>query len=149
MDFVTMVISLLNFVLLIRIYAMIEPFNKEKKPVKKKKETYNNENYLHTLEFNTKLDGIIVPLLGRYSNEDIIKQSILKLKNDENLSGISENILAKYINDTLLNYRNPYINTDNNIDDVQIDEEVDYKTWFPESNSNMRNIDSALNNFYK
>lgn len=72
-------------------------------------EEFDHDEYLHSLEFNTKLDNMIVPLLGKESNNEIVKTVLLRIyKEDPKTDKITGKKLEDYVRDILRNYNNPY-----------------------------------------
>lgn len=129
------------------------------------KEKIDN-NYINSLEFNTLLDDMIRPLLGKYSNQEIAKSIVHTLTSNNTLKkyNISPNIMKDYILDLLLNYNNNYTSTlevdlerhnpstDYNKNFMDIDELYTKKSVSgSSSNSNINevNLSNTLNNFYK
>ena len=118
----------------------------------KNKEQIDPIEYLHSLEFNTFLDDSIIPLLGKYSNEEIVTKVFNKVHvHKQPVHAISSDKLREYITDVLSNYHNSYkedITTFNNVfTDDGIYEVVDNRHIIEQVNST--NIDSVLNNFYR
>lgn len=111
--------------------------------------------YLHSLEFNTHLDGMIQPLLGSYNNEDIIAKIFKTVRTYEHLDTIENKELYRYITDVLSNYHNSYteniekINSMDEVYDNNMDDSYSIKLNTDIEAINTTNINNVLNNFYK
>ena len=73
-----------------------------------KKEEINVDEILYSFEFNTALDGKIRPLLGKYSNDKIVKIIIDQMYGSKIYDKIPTPVLEEHIRETLRNYNNPY-----------------------------------------
>ena len=107
--------------------------------------------YIRSVEFNKKLDGLIYPMLDKASNEEIIKRSVKELKRtDKNMQYINQKDLINYIRDILSNYNNNY----KEAEIESLEEEIDQKPsayYDPALDMNLRStnsISNALNSFY-
>ena len=126
----------------------IHKLKKSTKPTKVQKQK-NNIDYLYSLEFNTKLDGLIQPLLNKHSNKDIIDRvydQSLKIAKD-----INPVELKSYIEDTMKNYTNKYVEQTeeiipNDIPDMNYNFQKHIKEE-PVQNNNSVNL--PLKDFYK
>jgi len=120
----------------------------DNQPVKTKQE--DPVEYMHSLDFNTFLDGQIQRLLGNYSNEEIVTKVYARVLKYKPIQGISRDELRKYITDVLCNYHNPYIESIGKIsaieDYFEPANQIDIKSI---EKINTTNIDSVLNDFYR
>lgn len=113
----------------------------------KNNEKINLDETLNSLEFNTHLDELIRPLLGKYNNKDIVdKVSEYVLKND--LKNADEDKIKNYISDVLLVYNN-HIEQPETESVYPTEEVIDYHTDDHSSISVNTDVARALNNFYR
>lgn len=140
---------LMNIIICILFIGLIKNTGNKNKKIKKVE--FNKDEYLNSLEFNKKLDGLIVPLLDKNDNETIVEKVIKKLiTSDPNINNISNNELQEYITNVLSNYNNNFVKSSD------LEEELDTSTIvyqdpareFSQELNNEINISSTLNNFY-
>lgn len=122
---------------------------------KKRKNKFNQDEYLNSYDFNVKLDGLIQPLLGKHSNNVIADLCIAKLYSvDKNLEYIDDNDVYDYIIKVLENYNNTY-DSDNTSEEDIVEEKTEEVYYDParEFSSNLNNkgtdITNTLKDFYK
>lgn len=149
--------------------------NEIKCKIDPKKEEINVDEILYSFEFNTALDGKIRPLLGKYSNDKIVKIIIDQMYGSKIYDKIPIPVLEEHIRETLRNYNNPYNANkdlyeflDESVDDqahrlatmntmvdnlpsngitVKVDDSL--KGTNGVTPNNQTNINNVLNNFYK
>ena len=140
---------LMNIIICILFIGLIKNTGNKNKKIKKVE--FNKDEYLNSLEFNKKLDWLIVPLLDKNDNETIVEKVIKKLiTSDPNINNISNNELQEYITNVLSNYNNNFVKSSD------LEEELDTSTIvyqdpareFSQELNNEINISSTLNNFY-
>lgn len=155
MEFILLVLSIVSITLQAIILRVLLYSKKDNKPKQKiKEEEPISEEYLYSLEFNTKLDGLITPLLGKFNNNDIAKKVYQQLlMKDPKCKKLNNSIIKEYITDILKNYSNSYTeDTLNTIDDV-IEElekhESKYSKDHYQQSANQVNLSNTLNNFYR
>ena len=119
---------------------------KESKPKNDSKEKdFNEDEYINSIEFNRKLDDMIVPLIGKYSNENIVKiitSNIIK----KETHNINREKLIDYVRHSLSFYNNNYTDS--------IDEEIPnpmnrYEDSGRSLNSREVDISDTMRNFYE
>lgn len=119
---------------------------KESKPKNDSKEKdFDEDEYINSIEFNRKLDNMIVPLIGKYSNENIVKivtSNIIK----KETHNINRGKLAEYVTHSLSYYNNTYTDS--------IDEEIHnpmnrYEDSGRSLNSREIDISDTMRNFYE
>ena len=116
----------------------------------RKKSNFNKKEYLNSLNFNKKLDGIIVSLLGKYDNKSIVNIADKTLREkDSKLNNISKEELKDYISKVLSNYSNTY-NTNDFEEEIQPSNTY-YQDPAREISSKLNNevdLSNTLRNFY-
>ena len=135
--------------ILLIILILITTINKKEKIVKNN--NFNKDEYLNSLKFNKQLDGLIVPLLGKYDNKTIVEKIIqyLKTKNLE-INNIPKIELEDYIMNVLSNYSNDFYK--NNLEEELEESIVEYyqdpaRDFSPQLNNEM-DLSNTLRNFY-
>lgn len=106
-----------------------------------------NDEYLNSLEFNKKLDGMIISLLGKYSNKSIAKLITNELSKEDNLDANEEKKILDYVSAVLESYTNTYnSNIDKEVSNRQYNEYVD-----PARKANLNEVDisNSMKNFYE
>ena len=147
---ILILITTINTLLLIKISKTgNNTINKKEKIVKNN--SFNKDEYLNSLEFNKQLDGLIVPLLGKYDNKTIVEKIIqyLKTKNLE-INNIPKIELEDYIMNVLSNYSNDFYK--NNLEEELEESIVEYyqdpaKNFSSQLNNEM-DLSNTLRNFY-
>ena len=147
---ILILITTINTLLLIKISKTgNNTINKKEKIVKNN--SFNKDEYLNSLEFNKQLDGLIVPLLGKYDNKTIVEKIIqyLKTKNLE-INNIPKIELEDYIMNVLSNYSNDFYK--NNLEEELEESIVEYyqdpaRDFSPQLNNEM-DLSNTLRNFY-
>lgn len=141
---------LMNIIICILFIGLIKNTGNKNKKIKKVE--FNKDEYLNSLEFNKKLDGLIVPLLDKNDNETIVEKVIKKLiTSDPNINNISNNELQEYITNVLSNYNNNFVKS-SDLEEEELDTSTivyqDPAREFSQELNNEINISSTLNNFY-
>lgn len=147
MIFLVLLLLIFDFILAISVFNLYKKINnKTEKPTKKLK-NIDYKEYIYSMKFNTKLDQLIIPLLDKNSNEDIIiKIMNLLYDNDENVQQIPKSELKSHIENTLSYYPNKYIE---NIEEKEVVESIDKQIFVDSPRSdNEINLSNTLNNFY-
>ena len=147
---ILILITTINTLLLIKISKTgNNTINKKEKIVKNN--SFNKDEYLNSLKFNKQLDGLIVPLLGKYDNKTIVEKIIqyLKTKNLE-INNIPKIELEDYITNVLSNYSNDFYK--NNLEEELEESIVEYyqdpaRDFSPQLNNEM-DLSNTLRNFY-
>lgn len=147
---ILILITTINTLLLIKISKTgNNTINKKEKIVKNN--SFNKDEYLNSLKFNKQLDGLIVPLLGKYDNKTIVEKIIqyLKTKNLE-INNIPKIELEDYIMNVLSNYSNDFYK--NNLEEELEESIVEYyqdpaRDFSPQLNNEM-DLSNTLRNFY-
>lgn len=147
---ILILITTINTLLLIKISKTgNNTINKKEKIVKNN--NFNKDEYLNSLKFNKQLDGLIVPLLGKYDNKTIVEKIIqyLKTKNLE-INNIPKIELEDYIMNVLSNYSNDFYK--NNLEEELEESIVEYyqdpaRDFSPQLNNEM-DLSNTLRNFY-
>lgn len=147
---ILILITTINTLLLIKISKTGNTtINKKEKIVKNN--NFNKDEYLNSLKFNKQLDGLIVPLLGKYDNKTIVEKIIqyLKTKNLE-INNIPKIELEDYITNVLSNYSNDFYK--NNLEEELEEPIVEYyqdpaRDFSPQLNNEM-DLSNTLRNFY-
>lgn len=147
---ILILITTINTLLLIKISKTGNTtINKKEKIVKNN--SFNKDEYLNSLKFNKQLDGLIVPLLGKYDNKTIVEKIIqyLKTKNLE-INNIPKIELEDYITNVLSNYSNDFYK--NNLEEELEEPIVEYyqdpaRDFSPQLNNEM-DLSNTLRNFY-
>ena len=147
---ILILITTINTLLLIKISKTgNNTINKKEKIVKNN--SFNKDEYLNSLKFNKQLDGLIVPLLGKYDNKTIVEKIIqyLKTKNLE-INNIPKIELEDYITNVLSNYSNDFYK--NNLEEELEEPIVEYyqdpaRDFSPQLNNEM-DLSNTLRNFY-
>lgn len=106
-----------------------------------------NDEYLNSLEFNKKLDGMIISLLGKYSNKSIAKLITNELSKEDNLDANEEKKILDYVSAVLESYTNTYnSNIDKEVNNQQYNEYID-----PARKANLNEVDisNSMKNFYE
>lgn len=106
-----------------------------------------NDEYLNSLEFNKKLDGMIISLLGKYSNKSIAKLITNELAKEDNLDANEEKKILDYVSAVLESYTNTYnSNIDKEVSNRQYNEYID-----PARKANLNEVDisNSMKNFYE
>lgn len=111
---------------------------------KKINDNFNEDEYLNSLEFNKKLDGLIIQLLGKHSNEEIAKMISAKIIKTD-MHNLNKDKLITYIENVLLSYSNNY-NPLSNMEEYTSNEYID-----PARDSKLNEIDisDSMKNFYE
>ena len=140
--YISFIISLLSLsISLYSLYKQNKQLKDKKEIIKKKKNNIDKYDYLYSLDFNNKLDGYIKPLLGKFSNNEIIAKVISKLnKEDIIIKSIDDKEMKEYIFNILKYYDNNFIEKDNDIKNISIEENINDKDI---------DLSSTLNAFYK
>lgn len=114
---------------------------------KKINDNFNEDEYLNSLEFNKKLDGMITQLLGKHSNAEIARMiSVRIMKTD--MHNLNREKLMEYISNVLLNYTNDY-DPMRNMEEYTTHESHEYIDPARDSNLNEVDISDSMRNFYK
>lgn len=106
-----------------------------------------NDEYLNSLEFNKKLDGMIISLLGKYSNKSIAKLITNELAKEDNLDANEEKKILDYVSAVLESYTNTYnSNINKEVSNRQYNEYID-----PARKANLNEVDisNSMKNFYE
>ena len=123
--------------------------NKKEKIVKNN--SFNKDEYLNSLKFNKQLDGLIVPLLGKYDNKTIVEKIIqyLKTKNLE-INNIPKIELEDYIMNVLSNYSNDFYknNLEEELEEPIVEYYQDPARVFSSQLNNEMDLSNTLRNFY-
>ena len=143
---------IITFILTVFNFFMLYQVNKSRNN-KDNIISFDIDEYINSLEFNTVLDNLIRPLLGQISNEDIAKTIVTELnKTDEKIKQIDDLKLFNYIKDVLLNYHNSY----SEVNDIFLDMKEDfikgteeYAEEITKIQNSREDISNVLNNFYK
>lgn len=134
-----LVVQIIIFIVLLLLMLKIIKILSTNDNIKvRKKSNFNKKEYLNSLNFNKRLDGIIVSLLGKYDNESIVNIADKTLREkDSKLNNISKEELKDYISKVLSNYSNTY-----NANDFE--EEIQSSNTYYQDPA--REISSKLNN---
>lgn len=147
---ISICVLIMNITILVKLTAYLKTLNKKQNlsNVETSNDNINLDEILNSLEFNTHLDELIRPLLGKYNNKDIVdKVSEYIIKHD--LKNADENKIKNYVSDVLLNYNN-HIDQYETESTYLTEEIIDY----PDKNISSESVNNtdmarALNNFYK
>ena len=147
---ILILITTINTLLLIKISKTgNNTINKKEKIVKNN--SFNKDEYLNSLEFNKQLDGLIVPLLGKYDNKTIVEKIIqyLKTKNLE-INNIPKIELEDYIMNVLSNYSNDFYknNLEEELEESIVEYYQDPARGFSSQLNNEMDLSNTLRNFY-
>lgn len=147
---ILILITTINTLLLIKISKTgNNTINKKEKIVKNN--SFNKDEYLNSLEFNKQLDGLIVPLLGKYDNKTIVEKIIqyLKTKNLE-INNIPKIELEDYITNVLSNYSNDFYknNLEEELEEPIVEYYQDPARDFSSQLNNEMDLSNTLRNFY-
>lgn len=147
---ILILITTINTLLLIKISKTgNNTINKKEKIVKNN--SFNKDEYLNSLKFNKQLDGLIVPLLGKYDNKTIVEKIIqyLKTKNLE-INNIPKIELEDYIMNVLSNYSNDFYknNLEEELEESIVEYYQDPARGFSSQLNNEMDLSNTLRNFY-
>lgn len=147
---ILILITTINTLLLIKISKTgNNTINKKEKIVKNN--SFNKDEYLNSLKFNKQLDGLIVPLLGKYDNKTIVEKIIqyLKTKNLE-INNIPKIELEDYIMNVLSNYSNDFYknNLEEELEESIVEYYQDPARNFSSQLNNEMDLSNTLRNFY-
>lgn len=147
---ILILITTINTLLLIKISKTgNNTINKKEKIVKNN--SFNKDEYLNSLKFNKQLDGLIVPLLGKYDNKTIVEKIIqrLKTKNLE-INNIPKIELEDYITNVLSNYSNDFYknNLEEELEEPIVEYYQDPARDFSSQLNNEMDLSNTLRNFY-
>lgn len=147
---ILILITTINTLLLIKISKTgNNTINKKEKIVKNN--SFNKDEYLNSLKFNKQLDGLIVPLLGKYDNKTIVEKIIqyLKTKNLE-INNIPKIELEDYIMNVLSNYSNDFYknNLEEELEEPIVEYYQDPARDFSSQLNNEMDLSNTLRNFY-
>ena len=147
---ILILITTINTLLLIKISKTgNNTINKKEKIVKNN--SFNKDEYLNSLKFNKQLDGLIVPLLGKYDNKTIVEKIIqhLKTKNLE-INNIPKIELEDYIMNVLSNYSNDFYknNLEEELEESTVEYYQDPAREFSSQLNNEMDLSNTLRNFY-
>lgn len=145
LNIISIILSSIAILVSIYVYFIITESNREETT---SEEDNNLDEKLNSLEFNTRLDDLIRPMLGKYTNEEITKKLTDYIINyemkDTNESNID--IIKNYISDLLLVYNN-HIEPEL-VNDASEEYFEDIKVSDVQQNNDF-NIDNVLKDFYK
>lgn len=146
---ILILITTINTLLLIKISKTGNNTIKKEKIVKNN--SFNKDEYLNSLKFNKQLDGLIVPLLGKYDNKTIVEKIIqhLKTKNLE-INNIPKIELEDYIMNVLSNYSNDFYknNLEEELEEPIVEYYQDPARDFSSQLNNEMDLSNTLRNFY-
>lgn len=147
-------IALLIAVISANHYRCLVKIPEKNKSDNTEQEEINLTEKLHSLEFNTRLDDLIRPMLGKYTNKEIVEKLTSYITTyDMKITDESEiNMIRNYLSDLLLIYNN-HIEEEPEDEKVSDDSQAEYFEIDPKKmmtkNDDISIIDVALRDFYK
>ena len=146
LNILSIIISIITLYISINILKRLKP-NK----IEKESDGIDLDEKLNSLEFNTHLDNIIRPLLGKFNNKDIAEKVSEKvIRYDFKTTNKSDMLKIKnYISDLLLVYNNHIEMEETSIIPDDIIEVSEYDDNKKISNQNEFDLSTTINNFYR
>ena len=146
LNILSIIISIITLCISINILKRLKP-NK----IEKESDGIDLDEKLNSLEFNTHLDNIIRPLLGKFNNKDIAEKVSEKvIRYDFKTTNKSDMLKIKnYISDLLLVYNNHIEMKETSTIPDDIIEVSEYDDNKKISNQNEFDLSTTINNFYR
>lgn len=146
LNILSIIISIITLCISINILKRLKP-NK----IEKESDGIDLDEKLNSLEFNTHLDNIIRPLLGKFNNKDIAEKVSEKvIRYDFKTTNKSDMLKIKnYISDLLLVYNNHIEMEETSTIPDDIIEVSEYDDNKKISNQNEFDLSTTINNFYR
>ena len=146
LNILSIIISIITLCISINILKRLKP-NK----IEKESDGIDLDEKLNSLEFNTHLDNIIRPLLGKFNNKDIAEKVSEKvIRYDFKTTNKSDMLKIKnYISDLLLVYNNHIEMEETPTIPDDIIEVSEYDDNKKISNQNEFDLSTTINNFYR
>ena len=146
LNILSIIISIITLYISINILKRLKP-NK----IEKESDGIDLDEKLNSLEFNTHLDNIIRPLLGKFNNKDIAEKVSEKvIRYDFKTTNKSDMLKIKnYISDLLLVYNNHIEMEETSTIPDDIIEVSEYDDNKKISNQNEFDLSTTINNFYR
>ena len=146
LNILSIIISIITLCISINILKRLKP-NK----IKEESNEIDLDEKLNSLEFNTHLDNIIRPLLGKLNNEDIAEKVSEKvIMYDFKTANKSDmNKIKNYISDLLLVYNNHIDIKESSITPDEIIQISEYNDDKKISKRNEFDLSTTINNFYR